>query len=93
MKTIKKIVLKDATVLKSEEMKHIFGGDADSGYQAPMQSASIECKEGMLPGQTITAHGDGPCSSTTTSVKCSGPTQSQERNCDGLREDHAVIKG
>lgn len=91
MKTIKKIVLKDATVLKSEEMKHIFGGDADSGYQAPMQSSTLECKSGYLSGQTITAHGDGPCSSTAFSVKCSGPTQSMELDCDNNKHITATI--
>ena len=85
--------MKDATVLKSEEMKHIFGGDADSGYQAPMQSSTLECKSGYLSGQTITAHGDGPCSSTAFSVKCSGPTQSMKVDCNSSTTIHGIIKG
>ncbi len=80
MKTIKRVVLKEATNLTTEEMKLVFGGSsassgssmtscsADCGSQASI--SMVDCKG------TCTAY-DG------SAVVCSGPRHILTKYCNG----------
>lgn len=82
MKQIRKIKIKEAAVLNSEEMKHIFGG---SGTGSSC-TVSLDCAEGGVSCTSLT----GNCSRTReeispgvwvyTSIKC----DDQSFNCSGL---------
>lgn len=76
MKQIKKVVLKEATRLSQEEMKHVFGGSSVGA-----SSCSTTC--GYQPNVQI-YNCMGTCIAFEGQrVVCSGPTKVLIKNCDG----------
>lgn len=80
MKSIKRVVLKEATNLSTEEMKLVFGGSS-AGSGSGMTSCSADCGSQHSISMTdckgsCTAH-DG------SSVTCSGPNHAITKYCNG----------
>lgn len=76
MKQIKKVVLKDAKLLSTNEMKLLFGGSGSK-----MTSCTTDC--GSQGARSIT-NCIGSCTSNPgSSVVCSGATKILTKYCDG----------
>ena len=81
MRKLKRIVLKNVFRMTNSEMAAITG--CESG---PMNYISLTCPTGTLrAGETITAYGDGACTSGSDWVRCemgtTAPTQGQYVSC------------
>lgn len=84
MKPIKRVVLKDAKLLSTDEMKHLFGG---SGTQ--MTNCTTDC--GSQPSRSI-VNCIGTCTAHPgSSVVCSGPTKILIKYCNGTSS--VFVKG
>lgn len=80
MKSIKRVVLKEATNLSTEEMKLVFGGSS-AGSGSGMTSCSADCGT-----QSSVSFVDckGTCTAYDGSaVVCSGPRHIMTKYCNG----------
>lgn len=81
MKKINPIALKDAKILGTEEMKHLFGGSAAKEDSGGMTSCTTDC--GTQPSRSIT-NCKGTCTAHQgSSVVCTGSTKILTKYCDG----------
>ena len=79
MKTIKRVVLNDATELTNDEMKMVFGGSSVSGSGSSKSGCSVSC---VSSSSVSIDNCPGDCLASGNSVACFYP----DDNGDGIRE-------
>ena len=77
MKTIKRVVLKEATKLSQEEMKHVFGGSGLS----PVELVFRTCKIGTPCSVVVLSGSQGSGNDTVFTGTCNGDYVKQSVSC------------
>ena len=81
MKTIKRVILNEATELTNDERKMVFGGSATNANYT--SSCSVTCKDDDYLDRVEITDCMGRCTASGDTVTCIGETLYLRKKCNG----------